>query len=90
MKYIATNDAMDKLNIYGLTEHEVIQEFKGKQKCMSDGNMGDLIINWKNEDLIILPIGRKTALIFEYGKEIKGSYEDLPEIEYKEEMWSMK
>ena len=91
MKYISTNDALIKLNMYGLTEHEVIQEFNGRVKANSEaGNIGDIVLNWKNEDIIILPIGKKTALLFVYGQEIKGSYEDLPQVIYKNDKWCLK
>ena len=90
LKYIATNEALIKLNNYRLTEHEVRQEFNGRLKCQTDGDMGDLILNWKNKDMVILPLGKKTAVLFEYGQEIKGSYEDLPEIKYKEDKWVYK
>ena len=90
MRYISTIEAMDRLNTFGMTEHEVIQEFKGRLKCEIDGNMGDLIINWKNEDVVILPLGQKTAFLFVYGQELKCSYEDLPQIEYKNEKWQLK
>lgn len=92
MKYIATDEALIKLNMYGLTELEVVQEFRGRKKCHNtkDGNMGDLVLNWKNEDIVILPLGEKTALLFVYGQELKTSYEDLPEIEYKENKWRYK
>lgn len=91
MRFIATNEALIKLNLYGLSEKEVIQEFEGRLKCEEeDGTMGDLIINWKNEDLVILPLGKKTAIIFEYGQELKGSYEDLPQIVYRDNKWQLK
>lgn len=91
MRYIATNDALIKLNVYGMTEHEVIQEFNGRVKANSkDGNIGDIVLNWKNEDIVILPIGIKTALLFVYGQEIKCSYEDLPQIVFKENKWCLK
>ena len=92
MKYIATDEALIKLNMYGMTEIDVVKEFKGRKKCHEDkdGNMGDLVLNWKNEDIVILPLGEKTAILFVYGQELKTSYEDLPEIEYKENKWIYK
>lgn len=90
LKYIATEEALVKLNMYGLTELEVAKEFKGRLKCQEDGDMGDLVLNWKNEDIVILPMGKKTAVLFVYGQEIKGSYEDLPEVIYKDNKWIYK
>ena len=90
MRYISTIEAMDRLNTFGMTELEVIQEFNGRLKCEEDGDMGDLIINWKNEDVVILPLGKKTAILFVYGQELKCSYEDLPQIEYKNDKWQLK
>jgi hypothetical protein len=90
LKYIATDEALTKLNIYGLTEKEIQQEFKGRLKCQEDGNMGNLILNWKNEDIVVFPLGKKTAVLFAYGQDINRSYEDLPEIKYKDNKWSYK
>lgn len=90
MKYIATDEALIKLNEYGMTEHEVRQEFNGRLKAQNDGDMGDLVLNWKNENIVILPLGKKTAILFLYGQEVKGSYEDLPEIVYKNNKWTYK
>ena len=73
-----------------MTEHEVRQEFNGRLKAQNDGDMGDLILNWKNENIVILPLGKKTAILFLYGQEVKGSYEDLPEIVYKNNKWTYK
>ena len=74
-----------------MTEHEVIQEFNGRVKADSDeGNIGDLVLNWKNEDIVIMPIGIKTAFLFVYGQELKCSYEDLPQIIYDNEVWKLK
>ena len=91
MKYIATEKALFKLNIYNLTELEVAKEFKANKEVMNgEKDAGEIIYNWKNEDLMITPIGKHTALITEYGVEIKGNYEDLPEIEYKDNKWKKK
>lgn len=91
MKFIATDRALLKLNIYNLTELEVAKEFKANQEVMkNEKNAGEIVYNWKNEDLMITPIGKHTALITEFGVEIKGSYEDLPEIEYKNNKWKKK
>ena len=89
MKYIATEGAITKLNTYELTEYDVTREFKSRIEVEKTGDMTKAFINWKNEDLIILPLSKKTALIYEYGKEIKGSYEDLPEIKF-DGIWKKK
>lgn len=90
LKYIATDEALIKLNIYGLTEKDIEQEFKGRLKCQEDGDIGDLILNWKNEDIVVFPLGKKTAVLFVYGQDINGKYEDLPEIKYKDNKWDYK
>lgn len=87
MKFIATENAIVKLNRYGLTEMEVVKEFKDRIKANKDGLFMDMSLNMKNEDLIILPVGQKTALIFENGIAINGSYEDLPQVKYKDGKW---
>ncbi len=91
MKFIATDKALLKLNLYNLTELEVAKECKANQEVMNgEKDAGEIVYNWKNEDLMITPIGKHTALITEYGVAIKGSYEDLPEIEYKDNKWKKK
>jgi hypothetical protein len=91
MKFIATHDAIDILNASNLTEIDVYKEFKSF-KNLEDGNIEvkDLIFNWKNENLIIAPIGKNSALIMVYGEELNQSYEDLPEIIYKNNEWHLK
>lgn len=91
MKYIATYDAINNLNENGITENDVKNEFQN-YKDLENGkiNAGQIKMNWKIKNLLISPIGEKTALIMVYGEELKKSYEDLPEIEYKENKWKIK
>lgn len=90
MKFIATEEALIQLNAYGLTELEMTREHKSRWKALHDGNMGDIVITWKNEDICTSPIGKNTALLFIYGQEIKKGYENLPEIKYKDGKWIKK
>lgn len=90
MKYIATDEAIENLNKNKITEHEIRQEFNSRWKAIKDGNMGDIIINWKNKDVAVSPIGKSTALLFVYGQEINKSYEDIPEVKYKNDVWERK
>lgn len=91
MKFIATHDAIIKLNQYCMTEMDVTKEFQSYRDVETGkSDVGKMVMNWKNEDLIIAPIGRKTALIMVYGEELNQSYEELPEIEYKENEWKVK
>lgn len=91
MKFIASEEALLKLNMYNLTEFEVANEFKSF-KDVEEGkiDVGQVVYNWKNEDLVIAPIGKKTALILVFGQELNCSYEDLPEIEFKDNKWIKK
>ena len=90
MKFIATHDAIDNLNAQNLTEMDVVKEFQS-YKDVEDGkaDVGKIVMNWKNENLIIAPIGKKTALIMVYGEELDQSYEDLPRIEYIDGKWEV-
>lgn len=90
MKFIATHDAIDELNLCGLTELEVTREFQS-YRDLEDGKIdaGEIVMNWKNEHLVIAPLGKKTALIMVYGEELNQSYEDLPQIEYKNNTWKI-
>lgn len=90
MKYIATDEAIAKANEYGLTEHEVIQEFNARVKLYSEDKIDDLVFDWKGKEIVVLPIGKQTVMMFVYGQEIKGSYEDLPSIKYKNNEWIKK
>lgn len=90
MKYIATDEAIKKANEYGLTEHEVLQEYKARQKLYKNEDLSDLVLEWKGKEIVVLPIGEKTAILFLYGQEIEGSYEDLPEYKYKNNEWIKK
>lgn len=90
MKYIATDEAIKKANEYGLTEHEVIQEFKARVKLYSEDKIDDLVFDWKGKEIVVLPIGKQTVMMFVYGQEIKGSYEDLPVYKYKNNQWIKK
>ena len=85
--FIATENAIVKLSRYELTEVEVVKEFKDRIKANKEGLFLDMSLNMKNEDLIILPSGQKTALIFENGVPINGSYEDLPQVKFKDNKW---
>lgn len=87
MKFIATDEAIAKANEYGLTEHEVIQEFNARVKLYSEDKLDDLVFDWKGKEIVVLPIGKKTAMMFVYGQELKGSYEDLPQYKFKKNMW---
>ena len=89
MRFMATDGAVEKLNRYQLTEFEVSQEALSRLEAEEKEDIGCIVLNWKNEDLIILPVGKKTAIIFEYGKEIEGSYENLPIIRYRDNHWSI-
>ena len=74
-----------------MTEMDVTKEFQSYRDVETGkSDVGKVVMNWKNEDLIIAPIGRKTALIMVYGEELNQSYEELPEIEYKENEWKVK
>lgn len=91
MKFIATKEALLKLNMYEMTELEVRREFEDTVELDKTNQINEkMFFNMKNKDLIILPIGRKTALITEMGVELKGSYEDLPQIIYKDNEWRLK
>lgn len=90
MKYIATDEAIEKANEYGLTEHEVMQEFKARVKLYSEDNLDDLVFDWKGKEIVVLPIGRETAMMFVYGQDLNGSYEDLPQYVYKNNQWIKK
>lgn len=90
MKYIATEEAIEKANEYGLTEHEVIQEFNARVKLYSEDKIDDLVFDWKGKEIVVLPIGQKTVMMFVYGQEIKGSYENLPIYKYKNNKWVKK
>lgn len=83
MKYIATDEAIAKANEYGLTEHEVIQEFRARQNLYENQDLSKIVFEWKGKEIVVLPIGQTTAILFVYGQELKGSYEDLPEYIYK-------
>ena len=91
MKFIATENAINKLNTYGLNELEVTKEFRS-YKDVEEGkiDVGQIVMSWKNEDLIIAPIGKYTALIMVYGEKLNTSYEDLPQIEYVNNIWKKK
>lgn len=90
MKFIATDEALAKLNAYGLTEIEITREHKSRWKALHNGNIGDIVITWKNEDICVSPIGKNTAFLFIYGQEINKTYEDIPEIKYKNNEWKRK
>ena len=90
MKFIATDEALGQLNAYGLTELEITREQKSRWKALHDGNIGDIVITWKNEDICVSPIGKNTALLFIYGQELNKGYEDLPEIKYINNEWIKK
>ncbi len=84
MKYIATEEAIVKLNEYGMNEIDVVKEHKSLYDFEHDKiDIGDVVMNWKNKNLIITPLGKNTTMIFVYGQNIDKSYEDLPEIVYK-------
>lgn len=87
MRYIATDEAIAKANEYGLTEHEVKQEYKARLKLYSEEKLDDLVFDWKGKEIVVLPIGAKTVMMFVYGQELKGSYEDLPMYQYKNNKW---
>ncbi len=90
MKYIATEEALEKLNKYKVTEHEVMQEINARRKVYEEHNLDDLVLNWKGKEIVALPIGKTTAILFIFGQEMKGSYEDLPQIVYKKNKWNFK
>lgn len=90
MKYIATEEAIKKANEYGLTEHEVIQEFNARVKLYSEEKLDDLVLDWKGKEIVVLPIGRETTMMFVFGQELKGSYEDLPQYVYRNDKWVKK
>lgn len=91
MRFIATKEAINKLNAYKMTEMEVAQEHKALWNIEHErGNIGQAIINFKNKDLIIAPVGKRTALIYKYKQEIKGDYRALPEIEFNGKEWKIK
>lgn len=90
MRYLATDNAIESLNRCGLTENEVHEEFLGEYKARHDGDIGDLVLNWKNKDVIIIAMGKETCVMIKYGVEYKGSYEDFPEVIYKDNTWVKK
>lgn len=90
MKYIATDEAIVKANEYGLTEHEVMQEFNARVKLYEEDNLDELVFNWKGKEIVVLPIGKTTAMMFIYGQDLNCSYEDLPTYIYKDNKWIKK
>lgn len=91
MKFIATHDAIDKLNSYNMTDEDVYNEFNSLKELEENKiEIDKVIFNWKNEDLIIMPIGKQTCIVIVYGEELNQSYEDLPQIEYKKNKWIVK
>ena len=91
MRIIATHDAIDKLNSYNMTDEDVYKEFSSLKDLEENKiEIDKVIFNWKNEDLIIMPIGKQTCIVMVYGEELNQSYEDLPQIEYKKNIWNVK
>ena len=90
MRFLATDEAIVKLNSYGCTEKEIVNEVKQRLKVNESGLFEDMVLDWKQRDLVVLPVGKETALIIEYGTELEGSYEDLPMIKYSDGKWIKK
>lgn len=90
MKYVATEEAIVKANEYGLTELEVVQEYKARRKAYEEDDISQLVLNWKGKEIVICPVGQKTAVMFLYGHALQCSYEDLPEYVYKNNKWIRK
>jgi len=89
MEYRATEEAIEKLNEYKLTEIDVYREYKSRKEAIKRDTIEDIVMEWKGNELVILPEDKK-VFIFCYGQAIEQETEEYPKIEYKNNKWQKK
>ena len=87
MEYKATRNALEKINTYKLTEKEINEINESvKQAKVKEGKITDVLINWKNKDIVVFPMAEKEIYLYVYGEN------EIPNIniKYENKKWIKK
>lgn len=87
MVYKATKNVLRKLNEYKLTDKEINEINNSIKLAKSEkGDLGDVLINWKNKDIVVYPNKENEIYLYEFGNE------EIPNIEvtYLNGKWNQK